>query len=502
MNDNKDCDPVRFCRSCNRLYTPGVTINATDEACGDRCFDLLLEMRFTMLSPAGLRVKAMAESHDEDCDGERQPDHVEPTLADAVAALEAFGNPYRSELVDMEGAPLTADGIRDFMEGLRHPRTTEEILEDIDQEQRAMAATLRSYGLDELGNPLSIGSEPADDKDCDGPRPITIRTECNTEGFRAKVARLIRGYEKIADSGTCTRCGDDCDEGEDGIPAGFARCSLHGPQCYEWLKIRPAEADCADIAAACEETDPDLLAIAREATMEAWYHGDRARRRALASHYYDAASTFLDEHVPELSDTDGDRANAVHVALVDLLCDVHEAGGREAPAFMINQGALGNVDHLTGWDTIPICKAPRHTCGLEPVGNGYRSVLRCSLTMKCHGAMTLCNVCGDVGWRNCDDDKCMAHPYQLDNRGKGFIVVRRSDREHMGDADGDIIYPTIERASAALDYLLEWGRLPRREGDEEVIDATLCQRHERTCSNCGRGLAHDEPCPPLPPEQG
>lgn len=23
-----------------------------------------------------------------------------------------------------------------------------------------------------------------------------------------------------------------------------------------------------------------------------------------------------------------------------------------------------------------------------------------------------------------------------------------------------------------------------------------CERHERTCHNCGRGLAHDEPCPP------
>lgn len=33
--------------------------------------------------------------------------------------------------------------------------------------------------------------------------------------------------------------------------------------------------------------------------------------------------------------------------------------------------------------------------------------------------------------------------------------------------------------------------------DDFDPDPHLCERHEPSCRNCGRGLAHDEPCPPL-----
>jgi hypothetical protein len=38
------------------------------------------------------------------------------------------------------------------------------------------------------------------------------------------------------------------------------------------------------------------------------------------------------------------------------------------------------------------------------------------------------------------------------------------------------------------------------EAANEEPDPRDCERHEPTCRNCGRGLAHDEPCPPMEDE--
>lgn len=42
-------------------------------------------------------------------------------------------------------------------------------------------------------------------------------------------------------------------------------------------------------------------------------------------------------------------------------------------------------------------------------------------------------------------------------------------------------------------------RYREAEAASQEPDPRDCARHDHTCRNCGRGLAHDEPCPPMEP---
>jgi hypothetical protein len=104
----------------------------------------------------------------------------------------------------------------------------------------------------------------------------------------------------------------------------------------------------------------------------------------------------------------------------------------------------------------------------------------CELAGTCHGPLVWCDVCGDVGADNCDDDDCDGHRYRVeecDDGTPGWVVYDRHAREALGDADGEVVY--LQRADAlrALEHYEQRGELPLHDADG---NGTPCRR----CEEC------------------
>ncbi len=107
---------------------------------------------------------------------------------------------------------------------------------------------------------------------------------------------------------------------------------------------------------------------------------------------------------------------------------------------------------------------------------------------------------------DCDDGinqwtGALTAPAVLAARERGDAeAMRRALLELSAGVDCDDTPPEVRLSPGTGLLLLALTQFfgPHPDCDDEP-DSRLCEHHAHVCRNCGRGLAHDEPCP-LPSE--
>lgn len=165
-----------------------------------------------------------------------------------------------------------------------------------------------------------------------------------------------------------------------------------------------------------------------------------------------------------------------------------------------------------------------------PLPDGEPCV-ECPMKGQCHGPLTWCDVCGDVGADNCDDEDCDAHRYRvedLNDGALGYVIVRRHPREVLfSDVPGQTVWLDRAEAVRAMEYFEQHGEFPPPSGDcdgdggpgipplvacdflavaammpSAALDCDDRDEAERWCGGCGEERDDDGGCPTVGCDHG